>query len=58
MRPVPARRNTCVASDGIAKPADTTCLAWEDNLEYWRVLHGVENGTDERTPVSCAIVIR
>ena len=29
--------------DGTAEPADTTPLAWEDNLDYWRVLHSVIN---------------
>jgi hypothetical protein len=28
-------------ADGTARPADTTPLAWEDNLDYWRVLHEV-----------------
>jgi hypothetical protein len=27
--------------DGTAEPADTTPLAWEDNLDFWRVLHEV-----------------
>ena len=27
--------------DGTAEPADTTPLAWEDNLDFWRVLHQV-----------------
>ena len=27
--------------DKTAEPADTTPLAWEDNLDFWLVLHGV-----------------
>jgi hypothetical protein len=27
--------------DKTAEPADTSPLAWEDNLEFWKVLHGV-----------------
>ena len=36
------------------KPMDTTTLAWEDNLEYWRVLHDVidaEPAIDELRPM-------
>ncbi|HEY6491781.1 MAG TPA: DUF1254 domain-containing protein [Trebonia sp.] len=28
-------------NDATDRPADTTPLAWEDNLDYWRVLHEV-----------------
>jgi hypothetical protein len=28
-------------ADATDRPADTTPLGWEDNLEYWRVLHQV-----------------
>jgi hypothetical protein len=28
-------------TDGTARPADTTPLAWEDNLRFWQVLHDV-----------------
>jgi hypothetical protein len=34
--------------DGTAEPADTTPLAWEDNLDFWRVLHEV---IDSEPPV-------
>jgi hypothetical protein len=27
--------------DRTAEPSDTTCLGWEDNLEFWRALHTV-----------------
>ncbi len=36
-------RDGYVFTDGTAHPADTTPLAWEDNLGYWRVLHDVIN---------------
>jgi hypothetical protein len=31
-------------TDYTAVPADTTPLAWEDNLDYWRVLHEAISG--------------
>jgi hypothetical protein len=40
--------------DGNASPADTTCLPWEDNLDYWRVLHaviGAEPAIEEMRPM-------
>jgi hypothetical protein len=40
--------------DGTSRPADTTCLAWEDNLEFWRVLHAVidaEPAIEEMRPM-------
>ncbi|MFJ6405856.1 DUF1254 domain-containing protein [Streptomyces hydrogenans] len=43
---------TVLSQDG--KPMDTTPLAWEDNLEYWRVLHsviGAEPPVDELRPM-------
>ena len=36
------------------QPIDCTCLAWEDNLEYWRVLHKVidsEPAIEEMRPM-------
>ncbi|MFJ9430951.1 DUF1254 domain-containing protein [Streptomyces sp. NPDC101490] len=43
---------TVLNQDG--RPMDTTPLAWEDNLEYWRVLHAVvdaEPPVDELRPM-------
>jgi len=40
--------------DGTPSPADMTCLAWEDNLEFWRVLHSVieaEPAIEEMRPL-------
>jgi hypothetical protein len=40
--------------DGNASPADTTCLLWEDNLDFWRVLHDVidaEAAIEEMRPL-------
>ncbi len=36
-----AERSGYAFIDRTDSPADTTPLGWEDNLEYWRVLHGV-----------------
>jgi len=27
--------------DTTEKPVDSTCLRWEDDIEFWRVLHGI-----------------
>ncbi|MFF0449018.1 DUF1254 domain-containing protein [Streptomyces sp. NPDC004609] len=35
-------------TDHSDRPADWTCLRWEDNLDFWRVLHGV---IDSEPPV-------
>jgi len=40
--------------DGTARPTDTTPLAWEDNLDFWRVLHSVidsEPAAEEMRPM-------
>jgi hypothetical protein len=40
--------------DATDQPADTTPLAWEDNLEFWRVLHAVisaEPAIEEMRPL-------
>lgn len=40
--------------DWTAKPVDCSCLRWEDNLEFWRVLHTVidsEPPIDEMRPM-------
>ena len=45
-------------SDWSEKPIDCTCLAWEDNLEFWRVLHGVvdsEPAVEEMRPMLGAL---
>jgi hypothetical protein len=44
--------------DGTGRPADTTPLAWEDNLDYWRVLHEVidaEPPVEEMRPMLGAL---
>ena len=30
-----------VAVDVTGKPGDSTCLKWEDNIQFWEVLHQV-----------------
>ena len=45
-------------TDGTAMPTDITPLAWEDNLEYWRVLHEVisaEPPVEEMRPMLGAL---
>jgi hypothetical protein len=45
-------------ADGTARPADTTPLAWEDNLAYWRVLYEVistEPPVEEMRPMLGAL---
>ena len=43
-----------VFTDWSDQPIECTCLAWEDNLEFWRVLHGVidsEPAVEEMRPM-------
>jgi hypothetical protein len=45
-------------TDGTAMPTDITPLAWEDNLDYWRVLHEVisaEPPVEEMRPMLGAL---
>jgi len=45
-------------ADATARPVDTTPLAWEDNLAYWRVLHEVisaEPPVEEMRPMLGAL---
>jgi hypothetical protein len=49
-----SRVNGYTMLDRSDQPSDITCLAWEDNLEFWRVLHGVidtEPAIEEMRPM-------
>ena len=51
-------RNGYRYADATARPVDTTPLAWEDNLAYWRVLHEVisaEPPVEEMRPMLGAL---
>lgn len=44
----------CTFTDYTEQPIDCTCLGWEDNLAFWRVLHGVidaEPAIEEMRPM-------
>ncbi len=52
--PLNGGANPYTFQDGTAKPANTTPLAWEDNLGFWKVLHTVidaEPAIEEMRPM-------